>query len=130
MPHAPDTSAIWFELPVRDMSKAMAFYGTVFDFELELDTSGPNPMANILTRGGMAGPGVSGHLYPSTPAQDGRGPTVHLAVPDRLEDAMARCAAAGGEVLGPVIEITPGRFAYATDPDGNSIGLFEAKRGP
>jgi len=127
MTHSPDNSAVWFELPVRDMSKAIAFYNAVFDAGLTLDTSGPNPMAIFPTRGGMDGAGVSGHLYPGTPAKNGAGPTVHLVVPGKLEDAIARCGKAGGEVLGPAIEIPPGRFAYAHDPDGNSIGLFEPK---
>jgi predicted enzyme related to lactoylglutathione lyase len=38
---------------------------------------------------------------------------------------MEACGRGGGKVLSPVITIPPGRFAYATDPDGNSIGLFE-----
>jgi predicted enzyme related to lactoylglutathione lyase len=71
--------------------------------------------------------GVSGHLYPGTPATSGAGPTVHLIVPDRLEDACDRLTGAGGEVIGPVIEMPWGRFVYATDPDGNSIGLFQPK---
>ncbi|MDH3262441.1 MAG: VOC family protein [Paracoccaceae bacterium] len=127
MTHTPDNAAVWFELPVRDISKAIAFYNTVFDSGLTLDSSGPNPMAFFPTSGGMEGSGVSGHLYPGTPAKDGSGPTVHLVVPGRLEDAISRCTKTGGEVLGPVIEIPAGRFAYAKDPDGNSIGLFEAK---
>ncbi len=125
MPHAPDNTAVWFELPVRDMSKAIAFYNAVLDAGLTLDASGPNPMAIFPTKDGMEGPGVSGHLYPGTPARDGGGPTIHLAVPGRLEEALARCTAAGGEILGPVLDAPAGRFAYARDPDGNSIGLYQ-----
>lgn len=83
---------------------------------------GPN-MTAVLSGDGQH---VGGHLYPGTPAKD-NGPTVHLAVPDTVEQAAARCAKAGGAVLGPVIDIPPGRFQYATDPDGNSLGLFEPK---
>lgn len=127
MPHTPDNAAVWFELPVRDMTKAMAFYNAVFDAGLELDTSGPNPMAVFSIKGGPMSGGVSGHLYPGTPARDGAGPTVHLIVPDRLEAAMDRCGSAGGELVGPVIDMPWGRFVYAKDPDGNSLGLFEPK---
>jgi predicted enzyme related to lactoylglutathione lyase len=70
--------------------------------------------------------GVSGHLYPGTAATQGQGPTVHLSVPDRLEDAMERVREAGGKVLSPAVAIPPGRFAYCQDLDGNSIGIFEA----
>ncbi len=125
MPHEPQNVAVWFELPVRDMSKAIEFYNTVFDSGLTLDTSGPNPMANFMVKGGMDGGGVSGHLYPGTPAKDGSGPTVHMIVPDKLEDALARVEASGGEVMPGIIPLPVGRFAYAKDPDGNSIGLFQ-----
>ncbi|MCU0910692.1 MAG: VOC family protein [Rhodobacteraceae bacterium] len=127
MTHTPDHAAVWFELPVRDMTKAIAFYNAVFDAGLVLDTSGPNPMAVFSIKGGPMSGGVSGHLYPGTPAKSGAGPTVHLIVPDRLEDACDRLTGAGGEVIGPVIEMPWGRFVYATDPDGNSIGLFQPK---
>ena len=112
---------VWCELPVSDMEKAVTFYNATFDWTMTIDTSGPNPMA--ILGGNMQS--VSGHLYPGKPAGDGSGPTIHIAVPDRLEDAAIRCRKAGGTVLGEIITIPPGRFVYAKDPDGNSIGLFE-----
>lgn len=115
---------VWSEIPVSDMQKAVAFYNAVFDWTMTIDESGPNPMAIL----GNSMDTVGGHLYPGKPA-DGNGPTVHLAVKGRLEDAAIRCRKAGGTVLGEVITIPPGRFVYAKDPDGNSIGLFEAAAG-
>lgn len=111
-------TVVWCELPVTDMKRSVSFYDTVFGWSLEIDESGPNPIA------AFGAEGVGGHLYPGT---SGQGPTVHLAVPDTVEAASERCTGAGGAVVSPVTEIPPGRFAYATDPDGNSIGLFEAK---
>ena len=100
----------------------MQFYSTVFGFELKLNETGPNPMADISYQGGT---GVSGHLYPGTPAKNGEGPTVHLAVPGTVEEAIERLRSAGGQTNGIVIDIPPGRFAYGIDPDGNSLGLFQ-----
>ena len=111
---------VWSEVPVTDLEKSMAFYSKVFGFEMQLDTSGPNPMANF----GSNMSAVGGHLYPGKPAADG-GNTIHLALPGTLEAGMAACEEAGGTVVSPIIEIPPGRFAYAKDLDGNSLGLFE-----
>ncbi len=124
MSFSPPNAVVWSEIPVTDMEKAMAFYAAVFDYDMKLDESGPNPQAMFPARDG-ATKGAHGHLYPGKPAPAGTGPTLHLAVPGKLEDAMARFDAAGGKVVSPPIAIPPGRFAYGLDPDGNSIGLFE-----
>lgn len=112
---------VWSEIPVSDMQKSMAFYETVFGYDMKLDASGPNPIAIL----GNAMDTVGGHLYPGKPAEMGQGPTLHLAVPGALEDAAKRCATAGGTVLSEPVAIPPGRYVYAQDPDGNSLGLFE-----
>jgi len=123
MAHIPVHPVVWTEVPVTDIEAAIAFYGTVFGWEMTLDTSGPNPMAMFPSQDGA---GVAGHLYPGTPAKGGAGNTIHFAVPDNLEAAMERCRDAGGTVISPPISLPVGRFAYVADPDGNSIGLFEA----
>ncbi|MEY1556755.1 VOC family protein [Yoonia sp. R2331] len=111
----------WGEIPVSDMEKSVAFYNDVFGYQMEIDNSGPNPMAVL---GGLMN-SAGAHLYPGAPAADG-GNTIHLALPGDLESGMKRCKAAGGEVVSPPIGIPAGRFVYAKDIDGNSIGLFEA----
>ena len=122
MTFIPETPMVWSEIPVTDMTKAMAFYKAVTDMEFELiENMGPNPFA-IFKR---AGSGVSGHLYPGKPAGDGTGPTVHLMVDGDLEEKMERVAKAGGTVLSEPVAIPAGRFAYFNDPDGNSMALFE-----
>jgi predicted enzyme related to lactoylglutathione lyase len=120
---APENAAVWFEIPVSDMERAKAFYSAVTGCELTDNHDGPNPMAVFAS----AGPGsVSGHLYPGKPAGGGSGNTIHLAVPGNLEDAMKRVSDNGGSVISPIVTIPAGRFAYCTDPDGNSIGIFTA----
>ena len=112
---------VWTEIPVIDMDRAITFYSTVFGYEITLDNTGPNPMAVL----NNAMNTVGGHLYPGKPAAEGQGPTIHLEVSDTLEAAMERCQQAGGTLLGDPVAIPPGRFVYAQDPDGNSIGLFK-----
>lgn len=123
MAYSPDNTVVWTEIPVRDIDRGIAFYSEVFKYQMERNDTGPNPMADL------ADPerGVAGHLYPGEPSAPGQGPTVHLNVPDNLEATADRCWKAGGSVVGDPIPLPVGRFQYALDPDGNSIGLFEAK---
>ncbi len=121
MTHSPDNPVVWTEIPVRDIERGIAFYRAVFDFSLTLDESGPNPMAMFKSDT----TGVSGHIYPGTPSEGGKGPTIHMIVPDTLEAAADRCWKAGGTVQGDPFPLPSGRFQYAIDPDGNSIGLYQ-----
>lgn len=117
---SPDT-CVWFEIPTSDLERARAFYGAVLDRELAVSDGGPNPIVALTA---MDDSGVSGHLYPGTPAP-GAGPTIHLAAPGGIGAAAERVRAAGGAIVSEPIAIPSGRFVYATDPDGNSIGLYE-----
>ncbi|MEM9047394.1 MAG: VOC family protein [Pseudomonadota bacterium] len=121
MTHTPTNFTVWTEIPVRDLDRAARFYGAVFGTELTRQVMGPNETAIFPTQ---APGGIAGHLYEGKPAGDGTGPTIHLALPDSLEAGLARLREAGGQVLSEPIAIPFGRFAYCTDPDGNSIGLF------
>ena len=111
----------WFEIPVTDLMKAKAFYETVTGMTLTEQQMGPNttwlfPMDERK---------IGGHLYEGKPAATGVGPTLHLTIDGTVEEALERVAAAGGTAVSPVIDIPAGRFAYCTDPDGNSLGIFQ-----
>lgn len=122
MTFTPTSAVVWAEIPVSDLEKATAFYAEVLQNDMTITTEmGPEPMAVFSYKGD---PGISGHLIKGTP---GKGTVIHLAVPDTLEAARARLTAAGGNAVSPDIEIPPGAYFYATDPDGNTIGLFKYK---
>lgn len=116
-----ENTCVWFEIPVSDLERARKFYGAVLKRDLHVTEDGPNPTVMFAP---MDRPGVSGHLYPGKPAAAGSGPTIHLTAPDALDACMQRVWDSGGTVVSEVIEIPAGRFFYATDPDGNSIGFF------
>lgn len=118
---APDNAMVWFEIPVTDMKKAKSFYDAVLKTSLQEDNTGPNPMAMFPVKDMKTG--LAGHIYPGEPAV-GKGNTVHLLAPEPLEESLARVGDSGGKVLSDIIALPAGRFAYCTDPDGNSIGLF------
>ncbi|GAB5456724.1 MAG: VOC family protein [Henriciella sp.] len=123
MTYTPNHFACWFEIPVTDLEASKTFYAKVFDMTLETVDGGPNPLVMFPVSDEEGG--VSGHLYPGTPSENG--PTIHLVVPDNLEATRNRVEAAGGKVESENIEIPAGHFCYARDLDGNSIGLFQLK---
>ncbi|KIT17032.1 VOC family protein [Jannaschia aquimarina] len=127
MTFAPQHPVVWTEIPVTDLAAGRRFYESVFQWAMAPQSGPPNDF--VFFTPPSADEGIGGHIYPGTPAQDG-GPTIHLQVPGTLEDAVDRVWNAGGKVLDmPPVTIPAGRFVYALDPDGNSIGLFEPKQG-
>ncbi len=122
MPHSPENTVVWTEIPVRDLTAAQAFYETVTGLTMHRFTMDGFEMVDFKAADQK---GAAGHLYVGEPSPEGKGPTVHLAIPDSVEAALDRVRAAGGSIASPVITIPPGRFAKIVDPDGNSIGLFE-----
>ena len=119
----PEHAVVWTEIPVTDLDRSRAFYGSVLQGELKVQVMGPDTTAVFPYAEGQ---GVSGHLYVGKPAPEGTGATVHLIAPGPLEATMERVTAAGGRIVGEPIQIPFGRFCYALDLDGNSIGVFEA----
>ncbi len=117
----PTHASVWFEIPVSNLAKSKAFYGTVLQYELEDQDMGPNVTSNFVPANGS---GVSGHLYVGKPGAAGTGNTIHLAAPAPLEASLERVKIAGGQVVSDIVTIPAGRFAYCLDLDGNSFGLF------
>ncbi|MCI4663688.1 MAG: VOC family protein [Neomegalonema sp.] len=123
MSFIPKNFTIWAEIPCADLQRAVDFYSAVFQLDLKIDDSGPNPVANFPVEDPQSG--TAGNLYPGAPAQEGAGPTVHFVIPDGLETALPRVRLAGGRVVSEPIALSCGRFAYCIDSEGNSISLFE-----
>ncbi|WP_368185165.1 VOC family protein [Aestuariibius sp. HNIBRBA575] len=109
---------VWTEIPVSKLDSAISFYNEVFNWDMQINTDSPNPTAVL---GGRMDT-VAGSLFEGTP---GTGTVIHIAVPDTLEATRDRCTAAGGKVTSDIVTLPVGRFVYASDPDGNALGLFE-----
>jgi hypothetical protein len=128
----------WFEIPVEDVDRATAFYGTVLDCEFETgvdgDASESYPMfatgdgdvAGALTPVGEYPVGEAG--TPVTYTTGEAGPLVYLAVDD-VPGALGAVEPAGGEVrVGPQGTADGSTYGILTDPEGNRVGLMS--RGP
>ena len=121
--HRPENAIVWFEMPVTNLAKSKTFYETVLADEMMDQDMGPN-MTVVFPKSKKSS--IAGHLYVGKPSAMGTGNTIHLASPTPLESSLERVKSAGGQVVSDIIVIPDGRFAYCTDLDGNSFGLFEA----
>lgn len=118
-------AAVWFEIPVGDLDRAIRFYETVLARALRREVFNGTPMAIFP----YADPGIGGALVAGPHHRPGLdGPLLYLNCDAGLNAALARVAEAGGEIAGPVVDLPPGmgRFAVVRDTEGNRVGLHEA----
>ena len=112
----------WFEIPVRDLSRAVRFYEEALATKLKTETFQGSDMA-VFPADGVNGALVAGPQRKSTT----EGSIVYLHVGQggtALDQAIERVQFAGGGVLVPVTDIGPmGQFAVIRDSEGNAVGL-------
>jgi uncharacterized protein len=118
----------WFEIPVKNMERAVAFYEAVFDCKLERHQMGPIDMAWFPwdhEKGGAGGSLVKNEEF-YTPSEDGV--QVYFSSED-VKTELARIKKAGGEILQSKTLISPevGYMALFIDSEGNRIALHSLK---
>jgi predicted enzyme related to lactoylglutathione lyase len=119
---------VHFEIPVDDLERAKAFYGSVFGWGVQtlpemdytiamttaVDESTQMPLEPGAINGGLM------RRSDTTPA-----PVITIQV-DAIDEALKRIEAEGGGTVQPRTEIPGmGAFAYFTDSEGNVVGLWE-----
>jgi predicted enzyme related to lactoylglutathione lyase len=114
----------WFEIPVTDMARSIAFYERLLgvslrreqcagsDFAVFPSTDHPNAVKGAL----MAVDKAPAHTD---------GVIIYLNAGKSLNAVLARLQACGGALLTPrvVLPDNMGCFAHIADPDGQRIGL-------
>lgn len=118
----------WFEIPVKNMERAIAFYETVFDCKLERHQMGPLDMAWFPwdhEKGGAGGSLVKNEQFYS-PSENGV--QVYFSSEDTNTE-LARIKKAGGEIIQNKTLISPeiGFMALFIDSEGNRIALHSQK---
>ena len=111
---------VWFDIPVKNLKRAVEFYRTVLDVELQTMEQ-PVPMAMF-----PFGPGVaSGALVESREISPSKqGTAVYLNGGKDLSGPLGRVEAAGGKILQKKTAIGEhGFIAYFEDTEGNRVGL-------
>ncbi|MBP8240087.1 MAG: VOC family protein, partial [Saprospiraceae bacterium] len=116
----------WFEIPVTNMDRAIAFYEAVMGYSLERQQMGPIDMAWFpyhQTETGSAGSLV---CYEEMYTPVANGTLVYFtAFSGDLDNELARVEPAGGKVLSPKTLIAEG-FGYMAvflDTEGNKVAL-------
>jgi uncharacterized protein len=122
----------WFEIPVEDIQRAVAFYERVMSMTIPVIdmTEQMGSMIGMLPdRGGVGGALVQNSQYGYTPSQAGT--LVYLVVDGDLNQTVARVEPAGGQVLLPKTPLGEGAgggfTAWIADTEGNRVGLFSAE---
>ena len=111
-----------FELPVRDMDRALACYETLLGAPLRRELFGGLPYALFPHEE----PGVSGALVQDPKRSPGAGALVYLNAGTELDAILSRAERAGASVLLPKTAIGPeGSIALLRDTEGNTIGFNE-----
>lgn len=112
----------WFEIPVVDMTRAIAFYEAMLGVKLRQDVFAgvPNAFFPYEQKVGVGGALVcDAKRKPSS-----NGAIVYLPALDGVDKAAQRAKQAGGTVLAEKIDIgDPGFIALVVDTEENQVGL-------
>jgi predicted enzyme related to lactoylglutathione lyase len=112
----------WFEIPVKDMARAKAFYEHVFALQLEEHQMGPHSMAWFPMLEGV--PGSTGSLVKGEGYEPSlEGVLIHFTAPD-IDAVLSRTKEKNGRVITEKTSIGEhGFYALIKDSEGNRIGL-------
>lgn len=114
----------YFEIPVTDLDRAIAFYEAVFDLDLERETVDGYAMALFPYEDGGAGATgalAQGDVY--VPSKTGS--IVYFEV-GHIGEVLERAQAHGGAILYPRKHIGAGGYvAEIADSEGNRIALSQ-----
>lgn len=118
----------WFEIPVSDMDRALAFYEKVFSITISVHDLGGIIMGwfpDVPGKKGASGSLVKHEMY--TPSASD-GPLLYFTCPD-LAKELSRVETAGGEIMKPKTEIGGGHgfMGLIKDTEGNRIALHSIK---
>jgi predicted enzyme related to lactoylglutathione lyase len=120
---------VHFEIPVDDVERAKWFYGSIFGWQLRdipdmdyigVETAPVDERTHLPLEPGA----INGGMFRRA-GDAPRTPVITIDVAS-VDDALRRIEASGGSVLQPRTELPGmGAFAYFTDPEGNTLGLWE-----
>ncbi|MEC8809561.1 MAG: VOC family protein [Pseudomonadota bacterium] len=112
----------WFEIPVKDVARAKAFYEAVLDTQMQTMSDGTTEMVAFV---GDEGP--AGCLTTEDSSPMAGGVLVYLSC-ENIQRALQQVTANGGTVMQQETDIGPhGYCAQFTDTEGNLVALHRFK---
>lgn len=119
-------TVVHFEIPASDVQRLSQFYKDVFDWKFTETPMGEMTYWMIAT--GPRGKSVAGGMYKKMAEQER--PRNYIQV-EEIDSAISRFTNAGGRELMGKQEVPNVGFTYiGTDPEGNVVGLFQARAAP
>lgn len=126
------TAVVWFEIPVKDLKRAMKFYSEVLGTELKEWDQGPKKMAFFSSSAGCSSEKSDecsksegcccGALVEGEPSEHGT--LIYFNGGDDLSVPLQRVEKAGGIVLMDKMSIGEhGFIAFFRDTEGNKIAF-------
>ena len=111
--------AVWFDIPVSDLDRAIAFYSAVLNIRID-KIAGETPFAVLEHHNGNGGCLV---VAPSEVSAS-KGALLYLNVNARLHEALACASKLGGSVVQDIHSFGGnGHRALVLDSEGNRIAL-------
>jgi len=110
------------ELNTTDVQKAKAFYGKLFDWQLEDVPMGDSAYTMIKVGSGTGG-GMMKHPVPGAPSA-----WLAYVLVDDIHAATAKAKSLGANIMTDVTEVMGmGWLSILIDPTGAALGLWQAK---
>jgi len=120
-----DNPVVYFEIPVKDMERAIKFYKAVFNFDFEKEVIDNNEMALFPFNNessGISGALAKGEIY--KPTKDG---VVIYFKSENIEETLKLVIEKGGRILYP--NTSNGELGFVAefeDCEGNRIALHQS----
>lgn len=111
---------VWFDIPVKNLDRSVQFYSEVLEMNVLKQSFNEVDFAVLQQEDGNGG-----CLVPrGEEVSSNGGILVYFNVQGRIQDAVAKTTANGGEIVLPVHSIGPHGFrAIVLDSEGNRIAL-------
>ena len=117
------TTIDWFEIPVRDMARAAAFYEALLATTIRRETLGNHALGLFA----YDEPATGGCLIAGddVPAPAANGTLIYLHAGASLDAVLARVEGLGGRITTPKTTLPGdmGCYAHIADTEGNRVGL-------